>query len=161
MKISTIILLGIAALSCSACFRGNAGRECCFPRHLHRRMEVAAGADSRAWKVGQAGSRSPAERRCGDTTDAAAYWEDVLRKLDSIPRAQLSPAEQINYDVYRPEIENFVADEKFRDYEMPANSDSAFWTDLGYTARRPFKTITDYKNWIAQIRDVPRYFRSR
>ncbi|PYK29861.1 MAG: DUF885 domain-containing protein, partial [Verrucomicrobia bacterium] len=56
------------------------------------------------------------------------YWQDVLHKLDDVPRAQLSPEEQINYDVYRPEIENFVADQKFRDYEMPANSDSAFWT---------------------------------
>ena len=65
------------------------------------------------------------------------YWQDVLHKLDDVPRAQLSPEEQINYDVYRPEIENFVADQKFRDYEMPANSDSAFWTDVGYTARRP------------------------
>ena len=89
------------------------------------------------------------------------YWEEVLHKLGAIPRAQLSQEEQINYDVYRPEIENFVADQKFRDYEMPANSDSAFWTDLGYTARRPYKSVTDYKNWIAQLRDVPRYFREQ
>src|SRR4051812_18769212 len=41
---------------------------------------------------------------------------------------------------------------------MPANSDSAFWSDFGYTARRPFKGLIDYKNWIAQMRDVPRYF---
>jgi uncharacterized protein (DUF885 family) len=86
------------------------------------------------------------------------YWEDVLHKLDRIPRGELSQEEQINSDVYRREIENLVANQKFRDYEMPANSDSAFWTDLGYTARRPFKTLTDYKNWIAQLRDVPRYF---
>src|SRR6478736_8840890 len=39
------------------------------------------------------------------------YWQDVLHKLDDVPRAQLSPEGQINYDVYRPEIENFVADE--------------------------------------------------
>src|ERR1044072_1810931 len=87
------------------------------------------------------------------------HWEDVLHKLDDVPHAQLSAEEQINYDVYRPEIEDFVANQKFRDYEMPANSDSAFWTDVGYTARRPFKTLTDYKNWIAQMRDIPRYFR--
>src|SRR5690242_9611762 len=89
------------------------------------------------------------------------YWQDVLHKLDAVPRAQLSPDQQINYDVYRPEIENFVADQKFRDYEMPANSDSAFWSDLGETARRPFKTLTDYQNWIAQMRDIPRYFREQ
>src|SRR5512147_2262867 len=34
------------------------------------------------------------------------YWQDVLQKLDDVPHAQLSPEEQINYDVYRPEIEN-------------------------------------------------------
>src|ERR1051326_5745128 len=89
------------------------------------------------------------------------YWQDVLHKLDAVPRAQLSPDEQINYDVYRPEIENFVANQKFRDYEMPANSDSAFWSDLGETARRPFKTLTDYQNWIAQMRDIPRYFQEQ
>ena len=86
------------------------------------------------------------------------YWQDVLHKLDAIPRTQLSPEEQINYEIYRREIEDFVADEKFRDFEMPANSDTAFWTNLGYTARRPFKALTDYKNWIAQMRDIPRYF---
>src|SRR5205814_4418587 len=89
------------------------------------------------------------------------YWEDVLHKLDAIPRAELSRAEQINYDVYRPEIEQFIASQKFREYEMPANSDTAFWTDLGYTARRPFRTLKDYQNWIAQMRDIPRYFREQ
>lgn len=90
-----------------------------------------------------------------------SYWENVLHRLDAIPRAELSPEEQINYDVYRPEIEDAVADQKFHDYEMPANSDSAFWTDLSYTARRPFKSLIDYQNWIAQMRDIPRYFQEQ
>lgn len=86
------------------------------------------------------------------------YWENVLSKLDGVSRAQLSLPEQINYDIYRREIEDFVADQKFRDFEMPANSDTAFWTNFGYTARRPFKNLKDYRNWIAQMRDIPRYF---
>ena len=86
------------------------------------------------------------------------YWEDVLTRLDAIARAELSPAQQINYDVYRPQIQVLIANQRFRDYEMPANSDSAFWTDLGFTARRPFRTLQDYKNWLAQLHDVPRYF---
>ena len=86
------------------------------------------------------------------------YWQDVLAQLDEIPRAQLSAAEQLNYDVYYPQIQGLIASQRFRDYEMPANSDSAFWTDLGYTARRPFRRLQDYRNWIAQLRDVPRYF---
>ena len=87
-----------------------------------------------------------------------AYWQDVLRRLDAIDRKHLSLPEQLNYDVYRPQIRALIAAQHFRDYEMPANSDSTFWTDIGYTARRAFKTTTDYRNWIAQMRDIPRYF---
>jgi uncharacterized protein (DUF885 family) len=89
------------------------------------------------------------------------YWEDVLAKLDAIARGELSPEQQVNYDVYRPQIQVLIANQRFRDYEMPANSDTTFWTDLGYTARRPFRTLQDYKNWLAQLHDVPRYFREQ
>jgi uncharacterized protein (DUF885 family) len=85
-------------------------------------------------------------------------WQDVRQQLNSIRRGELSPAEQLNYDVYLPQIEALIAGQKFRDYEMPANADSTFWTNLGYTARRPFRTLEDYRNWIAQMRDIPRYF---
>ena len=88
-------------------------------------------------------------------------WQDTLQKLDSIPLAELSPAERINYEVYRPQIETLIANQQFRDYEMPANSDTTFWTDLGYTARRPYRNVQDYRNWIAQMRDIPRYFREQ
>jgi uncharacterized protein (DUF885 family) len=86
------------------------------------------------------------------------YWENVLHKLDGIDRNSLSAPEQLNYDVYRPQIEQLIASQRFRDFEMPANSDTTFWTNLGYTARRPFRTLQDYRNWIAQMRDIPRYF---
>ena len=86
------------------------------------------------------------------------YWEEVLKEAKAIPRDKLSPKEQVNYDVYIPQIEVLIADQKFRTYEMPANSDTTFWTDLGYTARSDFKKEQDYKNWIAQMREVPRYF---
>jgi uncharacterized protein (DUF885 family) len=86
------------------------------------------------------------------------YWEDVLRKLEAIDRTQLSPKEQLNYAVYRPQIEVLIANQRFRDYEMPVNSDTTFWTNLGYTARRTFRRREDYTNWLAQLHDLPRYF---
>jgi uncharacterized protein (DUF885 family) len=89
------------------------------------------------------------------------YWEEVLRKVDAIDRTSLSPPEQLNYDIYRAQIAVLIANQRFRDFEMPANSDTTFWTDIGYTARRTFRTRTDYENWIAQMRDVPRYFREQ
>jgi uncharacterized protein (DUF885 family) len=86
------------------------------------------------------------------------YWQQVWRELAGIARASLSGAEQVNYDVYRAQLAVLIADQRFRDFEMPANSDTSFWTDIGYTARRPFRTLDDYRHWLAQMRDIPRYF---
>ena len=86
------------------------------------------------------------------------YWEDVQHRLDAIARAQLSPRERINFDIYYPQIQTLIANQRFHDYEMPANSDTTFWTDIGYTARRNFRNLQDYKNWLAQMHDIPRYF---
>ena len=77
------------------------------------------------------------------------YWQEVLRKVEAIPRDQLSAAEQLNYDIYRPQIQVLIANQRFRDFEMPANSDTTFWTDIGYTARRPFRSVEDYRKWLA------------
>jgi len=157
----TAVLFGAAALSCVPCVAA--------VQSADERLR-AIYTEEWKWRLeqfpGLEGVEKPVPDRLPRVDPATQekrlrYWQDVLNKLDDVPRAQLSPEEQINYDVYRPEIENFVADQKFRDYEMPANSDSAFWSDLGETARRPFKTLTDYKNWIAQLRDVPRYFRDQ
>ena len=89
------------------------------------------------------------------------YWQDVLLKLDAIKRSDLSPEEQVNYDVYHPQIEALISNQKFREFEMPANADTTFWTDIGYTARRTFKSLQDYRNWISQMRDIPRYFQEQ
>jgi uncharacterized protein (DUF885 family) len=88
-------------------------------------------------------------------------WQKVLRELDAIPEAGLSPAERLNYAVYRPQIEALIASQRFRDYEMPANADTTFWTDIGFTARRTYRTLEDYRHWISQMRDIPRYFREQ
>ncbi len=87
-----------------------------------------------------------------------ARWQEALAELAQIPTGQLSPKEAINAQVYRFQLENLIAEQKFRGYEMPANSDSNFWGEFDYRSSRPFRSLDDYKNWIAQIGEVPRYF---
>ncbi|HMT37085.1 MAG TPA: DUF885 domain-containing protein, partial [Thermomonas sp.] len=60
-----------------------------------------------------------------------AYLDGVLKQLDGIDASKLSPKEQVNYAVYRPQIAHMAAELRFRDYEMPFNADSSFWSDLG------------------------------
>jgi len=87
-----------------------------------------------------------------------AYWQGVLKKLDGINPANLSGEEHINYQVYKAQIAALVADIAFREYEKPLNADTAFWSNLAYSARRPMTTEKDYRAYIRQLNDVPRYF---
>ncbi|MGS8566362.1 hypothetical protein, partial [Salmonella enterica] len=64
------------------------------------------------------------------------YWADVLQQLDAIPVNQLHGDDPVNYAVYRNQIQTLLADQQFHTWEMPFNSDTAFWTNLGFTARR-------------------------
>ena len=87
-----------------------------------------------------------------------AYWNGVLAELDRIRPETLSPEARVDYGIYRYQIGTLAAAQRFRDYEMPFNSDSSFWGDIAYTAERPFKTAQQYRNWIAQMNALPRYF---
>ncbi|MEJ5208008.1 DUF885 family protein [Denitratimonas sp. CY0512] len=87
-----------------------------------------------------------------------AMWQDVLKQLDAIDPQTLSPAQRVNYQVYRPQVENLAADVRLRGYEMPFNSDSSFWSNLGFMARGQFRNVDDYRAYIGKLNDVPRYF---
>ena len=86
------------------------------------------------------------------------YWNDVLRKLAAIPVKDLSVENRVNYEVYKPQIENLAAELHFRGYEMPFNSDSQFWSDLGFMSNLHLKNAKEVQNYIARLNDVPRYF---
>ena len=87
-----------------------------------------------------------------------AYWTNVIEQLDKLDRSQLSPEAQVDFDIYRAQIAVLASSQKFRDYEAPLNSDSTFWGDLGFTARTPFRHPEDYRRYISQLNEFPRYF---
>jgi len=85
-----------------------------------------------------------------------AYWTRTLATLDSIPLDQLSPDERVNAQVFGTAIRALANDVKYRTYEAPLNSDTFFWTE--FTPRQGFATVDVYRNYLARLRDVPRYF---
>lgn len=147
----------VMTLACSACTK--------MPSADARLQRIYA--DEWKWREEQFPDNEDAQKPIQDhlpKVDPASQamrlrtWQEVLQKLDAVKRAELSAAEQINFDVYRPQIQGLIDDQQFREYEMPANSDTTFWTDIGYTARRQYRSPQDYRNWIGQMRDIPRYF---
>ena len=138
----------------------------------------AAGADAQfkriyttewAWRTGQAGVSASGESQPNngrlDGVDADSqqrrldYWQGVLEKLDGIDVAQLSPANRVNYTIYREQIGNFVADQKFGTWQMPFNSDSAFWSDIGYELGGDrLRNLADYETYLDRLSQIPAYF---
>ena len=86
------------------------------------------------------------------------YLDGVLEKLDGIDPEALSAQERVNFAVYRPQIEHAAAELRFRDYEMPFNADSSFWSDLGFMAGADLRDAAAYRAYASRLRDVPRYF---
>jgi uncharacterized protein (DUF885 family) len=89
---------------------------------------------------------------------ALSHWREVAAQLSALPATGLSPAEAVNYEVFRRQIDVLIANLRFRDYEMPVNSDTNFWSDFGSTARLEFRGEQEYRNWLAQMRYIPRFF---
>jgi uncharacterized protein (DUF885 family) len=86
----------------------------------------------------------------------AKFEQGLLDRLNAIPVADLSPPEKVNAAVLREILRAAVTDAKFRDWEMPANSDSNFWTYLH--ERESLDDAAAYQRYIARMRDIPRYF---
>jgi len=86
------------------------------------------------------------------------YWDEVLRELASIDQSQLSAQDQVNYQVYEEQIKVLSLDQHVKDWQMPLNSDTSFWTNLGFSARRTFRDEESYRHYLAMLGDVPRYF---
>lgn len=120
------------------------------------------------WRQAQNGSSgeedSQSERmRLPDVSPEAhasrlKVWEGVLRDLDGINPQKLSAENRIHYQVYRPQVEDLAAAARFRDYEMPFNADSSFWSWLGFMGQQQLKTPQQYREYIALMDTVPAYF---
>jgi uncharacterized protein (DUF885 family) len=122
-----------------------------------------------AWRTGQAGVSASGEAQPNngrlDQVDARrqqerlVHWQKVMEQLDAIDAKQLSPAEQVNAAIYREQIRNFIADQQFKQWQMPFNSDSAFWSELyNDLGADNLRNETDYRRYVDRLGQVPAYF---
>lgn len=106
------------------------------------------------------GSSSPGDELWSVTPAAnlarSAYAETMLDKLADIDKAALSASAKIDAEVFRTILSHEIGDARFREWEMPFDSDSNFWSYLD--ASRPYSTVEEYERYIARMRDLPRYF---
>ncbi|MBA14878.1 MAG: DUF885 domain-containing protein [Sphingomonas sp.] len=87
-----------------------------------------------------------------------ARWTATAALLADIDPATLSPANQINYEVYKDQIDALIAQQRYRDYEKPFNADTSFWGEVAVWSRETFTRPEEYENYLAMLREIPRYY---
>src|SRR5579863_1536971 len=79
----------------------------------------------------------------------------VLAELGTIDRRQLSPDDQLNYDLFKRDYDTAVEEYSFHWYLVPLNQRGGIQTadELGDSLR--FETIKDYEDWIVRLKSFP------
>ena len=85
-----------------------------------------------------------------------AYAREMLAQLDNVNRGRLSPADQVNYDLFRQSAENDVAGQAFPTHLMPLNQMGGIQINLpSLQMVTPFRTLKDYEDYLDRLRAVP------
>jgi len=73
-------------------------------------------------------------------------------RLESIPRDDLSPSDQLNHDLFGRELHNRTQWMEFRAYRMPISRTSGFHSGFpDLFLEMPFNTVREYENYIARL----------
>jgi uncharacterized protein (DUF885 family) len=100
--------------------------------------------------------------RLTDVSLAAAARRDehrheTLARLSKIDRARLSTADQLNYDLFRKDLENDVEEYRLRLHLMPVTQRGGVQSEDELAELLRFQTVKDYEDWLARLRAFPVY----
>lgn len=99
-------------------------------------------------------SVTPADYARRDQQDA-----EYARRLAEVPRAALTPADRVSYDIFDFEIRNRRALSPYKSWRIPLTSDEGFHIEVTRMAKGiAMRNARDYENYIARLRAVPAYF---
>jgi uncharacterized protein (DUF885 family) len=80
-----------------------------------------------------------------------------LEVLQGIPKEELPKSRQVDYDMFREQLEDRLAAYRFGEHFMPLNSDSGFHTEYALLPKAVYlETAQDYENYLARMRQVPK-----
>lgn len=83
-----------------------------------------------------------------------------LQRLRAIDRSALTPQEAVSDELFDFMVSQRIALAAYREWRAPLNSDSGFQSEILYMHENAvLRTTADYEQYIARLRDVPRYFR--
>jgi uncharacterized protein (DUF885 family) len=86
-----------------------------------------------------------------------AHARQVLKELRAIDRNQLSPEDQLSYDIFDYNVNDFAEGEQYQWYLIRTNTFSGIQTVEGVANSLRFETVKDYDDWLGRMHSFPLY----
>ena len=157
-----LILAGVLLDRRDSCAEAGGHRTPPAPRCT--RCSIANGSgSSRRIRCGRPTSATAAGTIAGRTSAPTAlaarqaHRESVLKELAAIPRDQLSPADRLNYDLFRHQYQMTVEGFQHRQHLIRTSTlDGVQGTEFIVDSLR-FQTVKDFDDWLARLDAFPAY----
>jgi uncharacterized protein (DUF885 family) len=79
----------------------------------------------------------------------------ALLSLQGFNRAELSVADQLNYDTFAWQLKQNITRQAFREYLIPITHQGGVQTADGLVEILPFNTAKDYQDWLERLEALP------
>lgn len=79
---------------------------------------------------------------------------EFMRRLLAIDSAQLSATDQLNYDLYRRELQNSIEGHRFKSYLMPISQRGGVQSLETMAENVRLANVQDYEDWLARMASV-------
>jgi len=110
-------------------------------------------------RASELGDRRWNDRWSDDSLDAYTrrnqHDQDVLARLNKIERGSLSPADQLNYDLFKKGFQDSLEGYKFHGFLLRLNQRGGIQTTDELADSLRFQTLKDYEDWLARMRSFP------
>ena len=82
------------------------------------------------------------------------HRQETLAALAKIDKQKLSPADQLNYQLFQKDIAEEVEGFQYRWFLVPLDQRGGIQTENELADSLPFRTVKDYEDWIARLQVV-------
>ena len=79
---------------------------------------------------------------------------EILRRLYSIDRTALSENDQLNYELFRRDLQNDVDEHQFNDHLLPFSHRGGVQTLNQTASRLRLATVQDYEDWLVRMSKI-------
>ena len=153
MKISRILLTAVFAFTANTAFAdGSSDFIALLDEHWEARVannpvEASMNGDRRFNDQWPDQSLRAIEERHQQT-------REFLRRAYAIDRTELSDDDQLNYELFRRQLQDAVDEHQFNDFLLPFSHRGGIQTLHNISERLRFETIQDYEDWLARLGKV-------